>query len=52
MPKTNYKNTIMYKICCKNSNILYVSVGKTTDFIGRKASHKFNCNILIQFIII
>ena len=44
MPKTNYKNTVIYKICCKNLNILYVYVGETTDYIGRKASHKFNCN--------
>ena len=44
MPKTNYENTVIYKISCKNLNILYVYVGETTDYIGRKTSHKFNCN--------
>lgn len=47
MPRTNvcYKNTVIYKIVCYNSeecNEIYV--GSTTDFTKRKASHKSLCN--------
>ena len=33
----DYSNTIIY---CKDENIKDVYVGHTTDFIGRKYSHK------------
>jgi hypothetical protein len=46
MPRTkiNYSNTIIYKICCKNLNIIELYVGHTTDMRRRKNSHKSNCN--------
>jgi hypothetical protein len=48
MPKTNidYSNTIIYKICCKDSNVLDIYVGHTTNFRQRKSQHKLACNKL------
>lgn len=42
----DYSNTIIYKICCKNENVKDLYVGHTTDFIGRKYSHKKRCKKL------
>jgi len=39
----NSKITI-YKIYCLDENIKDIYVGQTTDFNGRKRSHKFYCN--------
>ena len=42
MPKiqTDYSNTIIYKICCKDVSINDIYVGHTTNFIQRKNQHK------------
>jgi hypothetical protein len=46
MPLTNidFSKTIMYKICCKNLNIIDIYIGHTTDFKKRKYCHKSDCN--------
>jgi hypothetical protein len=45
MPKiqTDYSNTIIYKICCKDVSINDIYVGHTTNFTQRKQSHKTSC---------
>jgi len=42
MPKTqtDYSDTIIYKICCKDPTITDIYIGHTTNFIQRKNSHK------------
>lgn len=42
MPKTHtdYSNTIIYKLCCKNPDITDIYVGHTTNFTQRKNQHK------------
>ncbi len=42
--KPNYKNACIYKLCCKDPTIKECYVGSTTNFRGRKYSHKSNCN--------
>ena len=46
MPKTafDYKNSIIYKICCKDHNIKDIYIGSTTNMVKRRHGHKFNCN--------
>jgi hypothetical protein len=39
----DYSNTIIYKITCKDPNILDVYVGHTTNFVQRKHAHKQSC---------
>ena len=39
----NYANTVIYKICCKNTDITDIYVGHTTDLIKRRYSHKTRC---------
>ena len=39
-----YKNTIIYKITCKDPSIVDVYVGHTINFIQRKRAHKQCCN--------
>jgi len=39
-----YKNTIIYKITCKDPSITDVYVGHTINFIQRKHAHKQCCN--------
>lgn len=39
-----YKNTIIYKITCKDPSIADVYVGHTINFIQRKHAHKQCCN--------
>jgi hypothetical protein len=48
MPKKNsdYSNTIIYKIYCKDENIKDVYVGHTINFTQRKYSHAKACNNL------
>ena len=45
MPKiqTDYSNTIIYKICCKDTSITNIYVGHTTNFIKRKNYYKTSC---------
>ena len=43
---TDYSNTIIYKIYCKDENIKDLYVGHTTNFIVRKYQHKTCCNNL------
>ena len=45
MPKTqpDYSNTIIYKLCCKDTNILEIYIGHTTNFTQRKNQHKTSC---------
>ena len=42
MPKLsiNYQKTVMYKLVCKDLNVIEFYVGSTTDFINRKRQHK------------
>ena len=45
MPKTqtDYTNTIIYKLCCKNPTFTDIYIGHTTNFTQRKNSHKTSC---------
>ena len=40
---TDYSNTIIYKITCKDPNIHDVYVGHTVNFVQRKQSHRITC---------
>ena len=40
----NYKNGIVYKLCCKNTEIKDEYIGSTTNFRRRKWEHKSSCN--------
>lgn len=40
----DYNKAVIYKIMCKDTNILNIYVGSTTNFINRKKEHKYNCN--------
>ena len=46
MPKyqMDYSHTIIYKICCKDTNIKDTYVGHTTNFTQRKNQHKTSVN--------
>jgi len=46
MPKnqTDYSNTIIYKLCCKDTLIDDIYIGHTTHFINRKNQHKTSCH--------
>lgn len=39
----DYSNTIIYKIVCKDLNIIDIYVGHTTSFKDRKREHKSRC---------
>ena len=43
LPK-DYKKSLIYKLCCNDTNIKEEYVGSTTDFTRRKACHKLRCN--------
>lgn len=45
MTKTqkDYSNTIIYKLCCKDTTISDIYIGHTTNFNQRKNNHKRNC---------
>lgn len=45
MPKnlTDYENTIIYKLCCKNPTVTDIYIGHTTNFTKRKNQHKTSC---------
>ena len=40
----NYKNSVIYKICCNDTEIKDIYIGSTTNFIMRKHKHKSVCN--------
>ena len=40
----NYKNAIVYKLCCNDVNITNIYIGSTTNFRSRKNAHKGNCS--------
>ena len=46
MPKTptDYSATIIYKLCCKDTEIDDIYIGHTTNFIQRKHQHKICAN--------
>ena len=46
MPRQTIKleNNMNYKIVCKDVNVKDVYVGRTTNFISRKSSHRKSCN--------
>lgn len=41
---TKYDQSIIYKLCCKDTNITDIYVGSTTAFKNRKYQHKRSCN--------
>lgn len=41
---SNYENSIIYKICCKNTDITDFYIGTTINFKSRKTVHKFKTN--------
>jgi hypothetical protein len=45
MPKNpiNYQQTIIYKLCCKDTTITEIYVGHTTNFTRRKYQHHHSC---------
>ena len=45
MPKipSDYSETIIYKLCCKDTTINQIYVGHTTNINKRKHNHKTNC---------
>ena len=40
----NYSKTVLYKIVCKDINIIDIYIGHTTNFNKRKIKHKSRCN--------
>ena len=40
----NYNNSMIYQICCKDTNIKEVYIGSTVNFKSRKSQHKSMCN--------
>ena len=39
-----YKESVIYKICCRNVEIKSQYIGSTTNFNRRKSAHKERCN--------
>ena len=39
----NYNNALIYKLCCKDTNIKEVYIGSTCNFRRRKCQHKSCC---------
>jgi len=44
MSKKDYSKTVLYKIVCKDINIIEFYIGHTTNIIQRRYDHKSNCN--------
>jgi len=40
----NYQESIIYKLCCKDTSITDIYIGSTTNFRRRKCEHKRTCN--------
>jgi len=38
-----YENTVIYKIVCKDNNIINIYIGSTTDIDRRRREHKSRC---------
>ena len=39
-----YEQSIIYKLCCKNTDITNIYIGSTTSKYKRKNQHKSNCD--------
>jgi len=42
--KIDYSKGLIYKLCCKDTNIKEIYIGSTTNFRIRKNTHKTKCN--------
>ena len=42
--KKDYSKSLIYKLCCNDTNIKQIYIGSTTNFRGRKNTHKSDCN--------
>ena len=40
----DYQTTVIYKICCNDTNVNYTYVGHATKFSKRRYQHKTSCN--------
>jgi len=40
----NYNESMIYKLCCKDTDIKEIYIGSTVNFRNRKWSHKSSCN--------
>jgi len=40
----DYSKGLIYKLCCKDPNIIDIYIGSTTNMKNRKNQHKFRCN--------
>ena len=40
---TDYSNSIIYKLCCKDSNVKEIYIGSTYNYTYRKDHHKSEC---------
>jgi hypothetical protein len=39
----NYSNSIIYKLCCNDTDVKEIYIGSTTSFRARKSGHKTSC---------
>ena len=44
----NYTESMIYKLCCKDTTIEEIYIGSTINFSRRKACHKITCNDISQ----
>lgn len=44
MVRVNYENSLIYKLCCKDTDVKDIYVGSTTNFRLRKCGHKSQCH--------
>jgi len=42
--KKDYSKSLIYKLCCNDTNIKQIYIGSTTNFRVRKNKHKSECN--------
>jgi len=42
--KVDYSKSLIYKLCCNNTDITDIYIGSTTNMKARKSKHKFSCN--------
>jgi len=40
----SYEKSIIYKLCCKDTDVKDIYIGSTTNFTRRKCEHKGTCN--------
>jgi len=43
---SEYNNSVIYKMCCKDESVPDIYIGSTTNFQNRKQQHKQFCNTL------